>query len=228
MCFSATASFGAGIVLSTIGVASLKKVTQPTQKFFASIPLLFALQQISEGFLWLSLTNPKYAGLQAFTTYTFLFFAQVIWPTLVPLSTWLLEKKSQQKQIQKILLAIGIIVSLYLAYCLLSYPVSASIEGYHIAYQQNYPATLYNYGAVLYILATIAPTLFSSLTRMWWLGAAILVSYIITKIYYTDYFISVWCFFASVISIAVYIVIIELNKPSEDFNLSTEQWPVIH
>jgi hypothetical protein len=59
---------------------------------------------------------------------------------------------------------------------------------------------------------------------MWYLGIAILVSYIMTKIFYTDYIVSVWCFFASVISIAVYAVILELNKPNKDFSSSQDQF----
>ena len=55
MCFSANASFGAGVVLTIIGVAAIKKVQHPSQILFASIPLLFAVQQISEGILWITL-----------------------------------------------------------------------------------------------------------------------------------------------------------------------------
>ena len=46
MCFSATASFGASIVLTGIGVASLKQVKEPAQYPFASIPLIFGVQQL--------------------------------------------------------------------------------------------------------------------------------------------------------------------------------------
>jgi hypothetical protein len=51
MCFSASASFGAGIVLAVIGVATIKKREQPSQIYFATIPFLFSIQQVSEGFL---------------------------------------------------------------------------------------------------------------------------------------------------------------------------------
>jgi hypothetical protein len=93
MCFSATASFGAGIVLSAIGVASLKKVIHPSQTLFAAIPILFAVQQLCEGFLWLALTHPGYSFLQDFTTYLFLSFAQVLWPLYVPLAVYLFQEK---------------------------------------------------------------------------------------------------------------------------------------
>jgi len=51
MCFSAGASFTGGIVISSIGVAALKKVHTPSQIVFAGIPLFFGVQQIFRGLL---------------------------------------------------------------------------------------------------------------------------------------------------------------------------------
>ena len=98
MCFSASASFGAGIVLSAIGIASIKKSETKPQLFFASIPLFFAVQQITEGFLWLALSKPDYALLRWPATYIFLFFAQVVWPFWVPFAILMLEKEQKQKK----------------------------------------------------------------------------------------------------------------------------------
>ncbi len=215
MCFSAGASFGAGVVLSVVGVASIKKAQSPSQIIFASIPLLFAMQQVTEGFLWLSLTDPAYASLQQVTTYNFLFFAQVAWPVWVPFAILKLEPKERRRTIEKVLVGIGALISLYLAYCLLSYPVEAKIIGYHISYTQNYPASLGRVGGLLYMIATIAPPFFSRIRRMWMLGAAVLISYVITAILYTDYIVSVWCFFASIISIAIYAIMHNLKSSNQ-------------
>ncbi len=212
MCFSAGASFGAGAVLSVIGVASIKKAQSPRQIAFASIPLIFAVQQLTEGFVWLSLSNPAYASLQQVATYNFLFFAQVVWPVWVPFAVLQLEPKERRRKSEKLLVGIGAVVSLYLAYCLLTFHVEATIIGGHISYQQDYPAGIGQYLGGLYIIATIAPAFLSRIRRMWLLGTAILVSYIITTIFYTDYIVSVWCFFASIISIAVYAILYELNN----------------
>ncbi|HEU4716339.1 MAG TPA: DUF6629 family protein [Bacteroidia bacterium] len=212
MCFSASASFGAGILLTGIGAGSIKQVRQPAELFFASIPLIFGVQQLSEGFVWLSLSRPGYVPLQHVATFLFLFFAQVVWPVWVPLSIMLLKKKERRKLSQKLLTATGALVSAYLAYCLFRFHVEAKIIGYHISYEQDYPEALATYGGLLYIIATIAPPFFSDIRRMWMLGAAILISYIITELFYTDYIVSVWCFFASVISIAVWVIMYKLKK----------------
>ena len=57
MCFSATASFVAGTSLSVIGVATLKHVKRKTEIPFAMIPLLFGIQQLTEGVIWLTFAN---------------------------------------------------------------------------------------------------------------------------------------------------------------------------
>jgi hypothetical protein len=216
MCFSANASFGAGIVLAAIGVATIKKATHPSQIIFCSIPLLFCVQQITEGLLWVSLTPPGNPLLQRFSTYTFLSFAQIIWPFYVPLAILLLKKKEKRKVVSKILVGIGAFVSLYMAFCLMSFHSGARIIGYHISYQQDYPVALGNYYGALYVIATIAPAFFSGIKRMWYLGAAILISYIITEIFYTDYIVSVWCFFASVISVIVFAIMYEIEKTTKE------------
>ena len=51
MCFSAPASFIAGTALSAIGVAALRKTKSRSEVPFAMIPLLFGIQQVTEGVL---------------------------------------------------------------------------------------------------------------------------------------------------------------------------------
>ena len=97
MCFSTSASFGAGVVLAVIAIAAIKKAKSGPETFFAGIPLMFSFQQITEGFVWVSLSNPGYSSLQQVSTYTFLFIAQVVWPLWVPLSIYLLEKNEKRK-----------------------------------------------------------------------------------------------------------------------------------
>lgn len=212
MCFSASASFGAGAVLAVVGVVSLKKIQKPSQIAFASIPVFFSIQQVTEGVLWVSLPNPAAVITQYNTTFLFLFFAQVVWPVLVPLSILLLEKESKHRTILKILTGIGVAISVYMFYCLLSFPVEAEIVGQHISYTQHYPGTLRNVGAVFYVLATIGPLFLSQIKRMWVLGSLIAVSYIVTEIFYTNYVLSVWCFLASVISIVVLLLMRNVRR----------------
>jgi hypothetical protein len=216
MCFSAGASFGAGLVLTGIGVASIRKVKQTSQLAFASIPLIFAIQQFSEGFLWLSFTNPFFSAWQGPTSCLFIVFAQMVWPLWVPLSILLLDEKAKRKPFEKILVILGSIIAVYMGYSLISNPLQVKIEGRHMVYLQPYLEDIRLYGAILYMVVTIVPPFVSAIRRMWTLGTAVLVSYIVTAVFYTDYVISVWCFFASVISISVYAVMYLINTPPND------------
>ncbi|MCF8408053.1 MAG: hypothetical protein K9G36_03685 [Crocinitomicaceae bacterium] len=216
MCFSANASFGAGIVLSAIGVITIKKAQSSSQLFFASIPLIFGVQQITEGFIWLSLVNPTYSFLKYGAIYIFLFFAQVVWPIWVPYSILKFESTKKQGMAAKLLVIIGAIVSLYLAYCLLTFPVDAKTTGSHISYIQHYPSAISKYCGFLYIVSTILPSFISVNRRMWLLGTSIFISYLITTIFYTDYVVSVWCFFASIISIVI-LTILQDQKHSPKY-----------
>ena len=101
MCFSASASFIAGITLTAAGVISLKQVQQPSHRFFGAIPLLFGIQQLCEGFVWLSLSDPGFASWHDPAKYGFLFFAQIIWPSWIPIAFRGIEPSPKRKKIMR-------------------------------------------------------------------------------------------------------------------------------
>lgn len=76
---------------------ALKKVTAPLQIVLACIPLLFAIQQFAEGFVWLSLTNKNYEAAGPPATTVFLIFAQELWPVIVLLQCFLWKKITSEK-----------------------------------------------------------------------------------------------------------------------------------
>lgn len=223
MCFSANASLGAGLALSIIGVLSIKKVQRPSLLLFASIPFIFGVQQLAEGVLWLTLPHPEYINTQRVATFVFLFFAQLLWPLWVPIAILMAEKKETRKNVQKVLVGLGLLMSFYLAYCLLTFNVEAKIVGKHITYFQNYPVSLQPYSMVLYLIVTITPTFFSHVKHMWLLGVCILISYIITMIFYEHYVVSVWCFFSSIISLSIYAIIRGIVKTEQKENQTVLQ-----
>ena len=82
MCFSAGASFAAGVLLTVVGSETVRKVHRPSQIAFASIPVFFAAQQFAEGGLWLTIGQAGHAGAERLFTYLFLVMAQIVWPIL--------------------------------------------------------------------------------------------------------------------------------------------------
>ncbi|MFI5139920.1 MAG: DUF6629 family protein [Sphingobacteriales bacterium] len=212
MCFSAGASFGAGAILSIVGVAAIKQSHPVSQRVFAAIPLLFAVQQVSEGSVWLALLNPAHAFWLGPAMYFFLTFAYVLWPAWVPLSILLLEKNSFRRKILYTGLGTGLAVSAYLGYRLLTEDIHAAINGMHIYYYMGPPVALMHYFGVLYFASTVIPCFLSTVKRMWLFGVSIAVSYFITKLFFDDYELSVWCFFAAIMSAAVFSIILDLKK----------------
>lgn len=204
MCFSANASFASGAILTIAGIVCLKKAKGSSQKTFAAIPFIFAIQQFSEGLVWLSLSNNSYAGLGELPMNIYLVFANSVWPFYVPLSILLIEKNVRIRNFMYILLGTGLVLTAYYAYCLATYPVSARIEGHHIRYIMEYPSVLFTITNIFYGMATILPALISSIGRMKWLGIFISVAYIVTSIFFNEYITSVWCYFAALISIIIY------------------------
>jgi len=211
MCFSAGASFGAATVLTVVGVITLKKVTNYRQFPFASIPLMFAIQQFAEGFVWLSLSNVNYLAFGPPSSHIFLFFAQVAWPIWVPFSIFLLEKNAFRKKILLAVTGIGILVGSYLSYCLFVYPIKAEINSFHIDYSLNFPMSLAWIGGLFYLISTIFPAFISSVKRMQLLGILIATSYVFTRIFYAGYLISVWCFFAAIISVIIFFIVTKMK-----------------
>lgn len=221
MCFSASASFGTSVVLGTIGLVALTKVEKPVQIPFAVIPVMFAVQQLTEGALWISLSDPSYISWSGFPVYVFLTFAQIIWPVWIPFSVLLLEKDRIRKRILIILLVMGLCISFYLLYCLFVYDVSAEIRAGHIYYTLNFPMALVWISSILYFIPTVISLFISSVRRMPYLGVAILISFILTKMFFEDYLISVWCFFAAILSF----IVLQITSTYSKRNIHPEPLP---
>lgn len=212
MCFSAGASFTAGVVLTAVGAATLKKVNKPSQVVFASITLFFAVQQFAEGVLWLTMTHPGYPGLQTITTQVFIVMARVIWPAMIPLSVLLLEKNGTRKKILGALLLVGLCIALTNIYSLYFYPVHAVSCCSHLVYQNDQPVAFGKVGLALYFLVTVIPLLVSGIRRMYVLGIIMGLSFIVSAVFYLKSLTSVWCFFAAVISFVIYFIVRDLSE----------------
>lgn len=212
MCFSAEVSFGASAVISVVGAVAVIKTQTIPQRIFAVIPLLFAFQQFFEGILWLSLPNPDNVFWQQSMTYLFLIFAFIVWPIWVTFSVMLLEKSGKRKRALVILFVLGSMMALYHTYCLLTYEVHSEIMCHHIFYSADFPLHRPKFSGLIYFIITVIPFFISSIKRMKLLGIIFLVSYIVTKIFYFKYLVSIWCFFAAVMSMMVLLIVLRLRE----------------
>lgn len=202
MCFSATASFSAGALLSGLGTLTLKSARRPHELPFAAIPLLFAIQQLSEGVIWLTF---RYEAplLNAVMTHVYSFFSHVLWPVYVPVAVLLIEPPGWRQQALLAFVAAGVAVGAYLLYFLVAFPVVSRPTGQHIEYVS--PHFFAAVAMTLYLLSTTVSLLLSTHRTVKVFGVLALWSFASAYWFYTTWFISVWCFFAALLSMVVYL-----------------------
>jgi hypothetical protein len=82
----------------------------------------------------------------------------------------------------------------------------------HILYNTESPQSLALPTFIFYLAATIAPFFVSGIKRMYLLGIIMSISCLAAAIFYKLYLTSVWCFFAAVISIFIYLILRESKK----------------
>jgi len=216
MCFSAEVSFGASAVLSTVGVMTIKKSSNKEQLLFAMVPILFGMQQFLEGWLWVALNTSTFPMLETVSTFGFLIFAQLIWPVWVPLSAYTIETHPIRKRLIGFALLLGIILFVLLAYRLSTNDVKAQIDHFHIYYTVgNFQSTNW-WSGIFYLLPAAFPFILSSKRQINYLGLAMVFLFIISKVFYLKYMISVWCLFAAILSIYIFFILkSEENKPQK-------------
>jgi hypothetical protein len=197
VCFSASASFAAAGVTGIAGVAALARSQTPGQRLVAVIPLGFAVQQLAEGILWLSLSGsvPPEPGHGAL--YAFQGIAEIFWPLWVPLAVRALEIDRSRRLALSWFLGLGTAVAIVQAVGLTVFPTSAGIAGGHIQYRLDGPMIFRWSTDIPYILVTALPPLLSSSKPMRIVGALVLASFGFAKLFFYATFISVWCFFAA-------------------------------
>jgi hypothetical protein len=201
MCFSATASFIAGVSLSVLGVATVKKVKRRAEVPFAMIPLLFGVQQIVEGMLWLSFRFDA-PLLNVTMTYLFTLFSHVLWPMYVPFSIGLMENVAWRTKELSVFQITGIAVGLYLLYFIVRFPVTSKVHQYMVyvlPYVKEQPVLEF------YLAATCVAPFFSSHKIINIFGVLALLLFMVAYWFYTVAFFSVWCFFAAILSAVIYL-----------------------
>jgi len=202
MCFSATASFVAGTALSAVGVVTIAKVERRSELPFAMIPLLFGIQQIVEGGIWLTFSHDA-PLLRQTMTYIYSVFSHVVWPIYIPFAFRVLETTPWRRKAMLWFQAAGLAVGLYLLYFIVTRPVVAAVIGQHIVYES--PHFYLGPVIVLYLASTCFTGTVSSHTFVRLFGVLALLSFIATYLFYTSALVSVWCFFAAVLSLLIYL-----------------------
>ncbi len=202
MCFSATASFAAGAFLLGVGTLTLRSASTPRELPFAAIPLLFAIQQLSEGVIWLTFSYEA-PLLNAVMTHIYSFFSHVLWPIYVPVAVLLIEPPGWRRRALLVLVAAGVAVGAYLLYFLVGFTIVSRPVGQHIEYVS--PHFFAAMAITLYVMSTTFSPILSTHRTVKVFGALALLAFAAAYYFYAIWFISVWCFFAALLSMVIYL-----------------------
>lgn len=205
MCFSATASLVTAGLTGAAGLVSLGKVNALREVPLAAVPVFFAAQRGIEGSLWIALGSDPQGCVAASLTLGFLLFAEVPWPIYAPVAVWLVEPNATRRKAMLICIGLGVGVSLYLLWWIVTHSHAAGLADGHIDYvtEARHSGAL----GVAYLVATCLAMLLSSRRTLVLLGVIVLIGSVAALFFYweafTEAFTSVWCFFAAAASVVI-------------------------
>jgi len=213
MCFSATASFAAAAVLIPAGAYCIKKSSELSQPYWAlaMLPMLFGLQQLLEGGVWVTLQSGEAAYTHGFAL-GFLLFSHVFWLCWVPYSSYLTELSPRLRRLFLLIAAFGLLFGVFMYVPLLFNAdwLTVSIVKHSIRYELKLVFDSFvsqRLVTAVYAAVILVPLMLSSDAYHRMLGALVLLSGLVTGVFFGWVFISVWCYFAALISLYIFFMI---------------------
>jgi hypothetical protein len=201
VCFSATVNFAGSGVLGTAGVVTLTKVKHRRELLFAALPLLFAIHQFIEGFVWLGLDGILSPTVAHDMGAAFMLYAQGLLPFLAPLSILLFEPNNKSRRRMLPFVVLGGATTLYILWALTAFPLQLYVKENSIVYVNQ--ATNNISVALLYVIVTCGALFFSEIRMMVVFGVANLAILLIVMAVKRYAFTSVWCAYAAAVSAIV-------------------------
>ena len=205
MCFSAEASFAAAAVLLPAGAVAMHRAYERKRQYlpFATLPLLFGLQQLFEGLVWRAGHAGNQSAVETFSL-AYMFFSWLAWPIWVPFSTYFIEPCRRR--------------SIYLGFAIFGAMMGALQYVPYFAHKGWLVTRFYDYaisyqGTVLldsimsrtlsyslYLFAIIAPLITSSIQNARIFGALIIFVVVTVYAFFSYAYVSVFCFGGAVMS----------------------------
>lgn len=211
MCIAANVNFAASAAIAIVGVATLRHARHPRAVLFAAVPLLFALHQFTEGFVWLGVRGHIRPEALGHMTFLFILYAQGVLPALMPLAVLLIEpvgsfrqdwRRSWRTRLILALTVLGLALAAYVLFALIAYPSRATVEAHSLAY--NNAATAHAWVAGTYVVVTCGALVASSHRVVRWFGLLNFVGVVGTILAKSYAFTSIWCLYAAIVSIILY------------------------
>lgn len=214
MCFSAEVSFTTAALLAIEGIVCVRRFHKKAL-LLSLIPLFFALQQFSEGMIWVAFNENLYPNSTShFFQTLYLFFAYAFWPVWIPLAFLFVETSANKRMAITLVFFGGLLIFLYdTIHLFFLDETQAQIIGSSINYGSPTRLILELY----YTAIVLAPFFISSIPRMQWYGIFTGIAFLISHYFYTQTFTSVWCFFAAALSLGLIFILKSLEVKKSHF-----------
>lgn len=214
MCFSVQADLVAGGVLLPVGVMTLREVKQRRELLFALLPLLFAVHQLVEAFVWAGVDGDVSQSVQHAAALAYVVYALPVLPTLVPLAVLLLEPRRLRLRVTPFVV-LGLVVSGVFAEAVFAHPVRVIVHPHALEYQTgSYNSAVWT---TLYVVAVIGPSVLSGYKSIVTFGVLNLVGLSVFAVIYVEAFASLWCVYAALISVLVLVHMVRRRRlPDSD------------
>lgn len=219
MCFSAEASFTAAAILIPAGAASMTLAWRRDVRFvpLCTLPLLFGLQQLMEGFVWTSGAAGDVSLAHRFSL-AYMFFAWLAWPVWVPFSVFFLEP-ARRKPFYLVAAVLGGILGAgqYLPYFAHGKWLTVEFLGRAIRYDG---IELFDYLVdrnltyALYLALIILPPLCATRQDVRIFGVLVALAAGLTFAFFRFAYISAFCFLGAAMSVYLLLMIRRVGRNS--------------
>jgi hypothetical protein len=183
----------------------------------AMIPLLFGIQQLCEGWVWVGLARSAHTLTIAAAT-AFLFFALLVWPVWIPVSTLFTERSRGARIYLGIMVVVGAVTGVCLILPILLRPdwLALHVTHHSIHYRISASPLVHEVPGVvweaLYLLAVATPLFVSGRKRLIQAGAALILAAAASRVFFDYAFASMWCLFAAALSLYLCFVFYRLRR----------------
>jgi len=202
VCYSAPASLAASGVLAVSGIATLRINKKKSELPLSLFPIIFSVHQLTEGLLWLNHTGAVPDTYKQGLIYAFVLIAFVFWPIYVPFAAYMSETGKTRRKIIILCQLIGIYIGVTFLVSIVRDTPDATFLAHSISYGVHGPPK----SLAPYMIAVTIPFLIASDKRLLILGIALLIACGTAS--YTacsGALPSVWCFYASILSLIIYL-----------------------
>lgn len=206
MCFSAEASFTAAAILVPAGVLTVRQAYRTDRRYvpIAALPLLFGLQQLSEGGVWIAGAHNDSFWIEK-SSLVYMFFSWLAWPVWVPSSAYFLEPERRRPLFLSFIVAGAMLGSIqYIPYFAHDGWVTTRFLPYAISYEGiellDYITTR-EVTYAIYVTVVIGPLLLSSVRDVKIFGLLVFLVLVVTYSFFAYAYVSVFCFGGALMSL---------------------------